>query len=114
MKNKIELKKYLKITFFVSLCLLFLFLLINIYEYNTYTTNFNNKIVQIVSALVEEYPNLSETEILDILNNSKNTLCTNQYCVLKQTVSKIEEYLLNKEHNGRNIFNYEVYFRLEV
>lgn len=49
-----------------------------------------------------------------ILNNSKNTLCTNQYCVLKQTVSKIEEYLLNKEHNGRNIFNYEVYFRLEV
>lgn len=72
MKNKIELKKYLKITLFVSLCLLFLFLLINIYEYNTYTTNFNNKIVQIVSALVEEYPNLSETEILDILNNSKN------------------------------------------
>ena len=49
-----------------------------------------------------------------ISDNSKNTLLTNQYCVLKQTVSKIEEYLLNKEHNGRNIFNYEVYFRLEV
>lgn len=49
-----------------------------------------------------------------ISDNSKNVLYTNQYCNLRQVISKIEEYLLNKEYKDRNIFNYEVYFRLEV
>ncbi len=72
MKNKIELKKYLIITILISTCLLVFFLLINIYEYNTYTVNFNNKISQIVSKVEEKYPLLSEIEIIEILNNDKN------------------------------------------
>lgn len=46
-----------------------------------------------------------------ISDNNKNVLCTNQYCSLSQTVSKIEEYLLNKESE---IFNFKMYSRLEV
>lgn len=56
----------------ISICLLALFLVINIYEYHTYTINFNNKIDQIVNSLNEKYPLLSETEIMEILNNDAN------------------------------------------
>ena len=72
MKNKIKLKKYLIKTMIVSLCLLFLFLVINVYEYHTYTKNFNNKIGAIVSVLQNEYPELNENDIIKILNNDEN------------------------------------------
>ena len=69
MKNKVELKKYLKFTIFISIFLLTLFLVINIFEYQSYVVNFNNKINQIVSVLLEKYPMLTETEIIEILNS---------------------------------------------
>ncbi|MBE6046800.1 MAG: HAMP domain-containing histidine kinase [Clostridium sp.] len=72
MKNKIKLKRYLLRTLIVSVCLLFLFLLMNIYEYRTYTRNFNSKISGIVSALQEQYPKLTKNEIIKILNSDKN------------------------------------------
>lgn len=72
MKNKIKLKKYLIKTMIFSICLLFLFLIINVYEYHTYTKNFNNKIGTIISALQKEYPKLTENEIIKILNNDEN------------------------------------------
>lgn len=72
MKNKIELKHYLITTLCVSICLLVLFLIINIYEYHSYTENFNNKISQIINTLIIKYPELTEAEIMEILNNSEN------------------------------------------
>ena len=72
MKNKIRLKRYLISTFIISICLCFLFLALNIYEYHTYTKNFNNKISTIVSAVRDKYPNITEQEIMTILNNDKN------------------------------------------
>jgi len=72
MKNKIKLKKYLIKTAIVSLCLLFLFLIINVYEYHTYTKNFNNKIGAIISILQKEYPELNEEKIIKVLNNDEN------------------------------------------
>ncbi len=73
MKNKIELKHYLKITILTSIILLLLFTVINIYEYHTYTTNFNNKINQIITILLDKYPNLTEVDLIEILNNDTNT-----------------------------------------
>lgn len=73
MKNKVELKKYLGFTLIVSICLLILFLIINIIAYHKYTVNFNNKIGEIVTSLKEKYPLLTETEIMGILNE-KNTV----------------------------------------
>lgn len=72
MKNKVELKRYIIFTLIISVSLLILFLLINIYEYNTYTINFNNKISQIISALQDKYPMLSEVDIMEILNSDDN------------------------------------------
>ena len=72
MANKIKLKKYLICTFIISIIFTFIFLIINIYEYKTYTKNFNNKLSAITLKLKEDYPNISENEILEILN-SKDT-----------------------------------------
>lgn len=72
MKNNAKLKKYLVITSIVSICLLVLFLIINIFEYRTYTKNFNNKISQLVGKVQEKYPTISEIEIIEILNDDEN------------------------------------------
>jgi signal transduction histidine kinase len=72
MKNKVKLKKFLTLSLVVSLCLLNVFLVINIYEYKTITNNFNQKLGAIISALEEKYPNLTENEIMDILNSDSN------------------------------------------
>lgn len=72
MKNNIKLKRYFVITFLASICLLVLFLIINTFAYHTYTKNFNNKISQLVEKVQEKYPTISEIEIIEILNDSKN------------------------------------------
>lgn len=69
MKNKIKLKEYLVTTITVSVVLCLLFLSLNIYEHHVYTNNFNNKIGAIINKLEESYPNLTENEIIDILNS---------------------------------------------
>ncbi|MDD6224130.1 MAG: HAMP domain-containing sensor histidine kinase [bacterium] len=69
MKNKTKLKRFLLLTFIVSTILLFFSLIINIYEYRTYTKNTNIKIATIISNLEEKYPNLSENEIMNIFEN---------------------------------------------
>lgn len=72
MKNKVKLKKFL-LSFLIFTCLIIsMFLTINIYEYNTYNKNFNKKITSIISKIEEKYPNVSESEILDILNSSED------------------------------------------
>ena len=69
MKNKIKLKQYFITTFIVSICLSLLFLVLNIYEYNTYTKNFNNKIGAIINVIKDKYPEITDKEIITILNS---------------------------------------------
>lgn len=101
MKNKVELKKYLNITFIVSICLLCLFLVINIYEYNTYRANFNNKIGQIVALLNEKYPLLSKTEIMEILNSNENN---NSKIFEKYGIDVNNESILIENSQSHSIF----------
>lgn len=70
MKNKIRLKQYIISTFLVSICLFVLFLALNIYEYKTYTNNFNNKIGAIVNVIKDKYPEITDKEIITILNSN--------------------------------------------
>lgn len=71
MKNKIKLKKFLiSITLF-SICLIVLFLAINIYEQHIFTKNYNSKIVQIISQVKEDYPDLDENKLMSIINSDK-------------------------------------------
>ena len=77
MKNKIELKKYIISTLIVFICLFILFLFLNIYEYKTYTKNFNNKISAIINVIKKDYPKITDKEIIETINN--DTLKTNNF-----------------------------------
>ena len=72
MKNKIKLKKLI----IILICILVLFSLlsvfINIYEYKLYNKNYNEKISGIVSLVNEKYPDVSDGEILEILEKEKS------------------------------------------
>ena len=71
MKNKIRLKQYFISTLIVSICLFVLFLALNIYEYHTYTNNFNNKIGAIISVIKDKYPEITDKEIAEIINSDE-------------------------------------------
>lgn len=72
MSNKTKLKKYLIISLIVAVCVLILFSVFNIIEYRIYTKNFNQKLNEIVTSVIEKYPDVSENELIEILNGKKN------------------------------------------
>lgn len=71
MKNKIQLKKYLKKAILLIFIFMILFYFISAYEYKVYTRNFNEKIYTLVSTIKNKYKDISEQEILTILNSDK-------------------------------------------
>ena len=73
MKNKINFKKYLIETFIISIILSTIFVFLNIYEYNVYKQNFNNKVALIISKVKEKYPDIDNNDIVEILNNKEKT-----------------------------------------
>ena len=72
MNNKTTLKKYLIRMLIVFVCILTLFLALNLIEYRTFTDNFNQKLNAIVVAVKEKYPDVTENELIEILNSEKN------------------------------------------
>ena len=73
MKNKLRLKQYITSTLIVFICLFVIFLILNIYEYKTYTKNFNNKISAIVTLVKDKYPEITDKEIIEIINSNKQS-----------------------------------------
>lgn len=73
MKNKLRLKQYIASTLIVFICLFVMFLILNIYEYKTYTKNFNNKISAIVTLVKDKYPEITDKEIIEIINSNKQS-----------------------------------------
>ena len=69
MKNKVKFKKYSIITLIVSICLVIVYISLNMYEYSSYTRNFNNNLGAIITLVKTKYPDISENEIMEILNN---------------------------------------------
>ena len=71
MKNKIELKK----TIIYILCVIILAIIVfggfYYYQYREYTNNFNDKIATIVTKLTQDYPDLTKSEIFEIINNEE-------------------------------------------
>ena len=45
----------------------------NIHQYHTYTVNFNNKINSIIAKIEKEYPDIKESEIIEILNSKESS-----------------------------------------
>ncbi len=73
MKNKLRLKQYITSTLIVFICLFVMFLILNIYEYKTYTKNFNNKISAIITLVKDKYPEITDKGIIEIINSNKQS-----------------------------------------
>lgn len=82
MKNRVEYKKVLLGSFILSLVIIILFVFVSICEYKSYTKNFNNKIIEIVSLVKDEYKDIKEDELMDIvLSNKVNRDILNKYSI---------------------------------
>lgn len=87
MKNKINLKKSLLKIIFIVIIFVISTILINIYEYQKYTSNYNNKLNLILKVVKEKYPDVSKNELIEILNSNK------------KVNSFIEEYGITKNES---------------
>ena len=71
MKNK-TIKKYI-LSFMILLILnISLILILNRYEYKTYTKNYNNKINTIITNIKNKYPDIEESDIIEIINSEED------------------------------------------
>ena len=82
MKNRVEYKKVLLGSLILSLVIIILFVFVSVSEYKSYTKNFNNKIIEIVSLVKDEYKDIKEDELMDIvLSNKVNHDILNKYSI---------------------------------
>ena len=71
MKNKEKLKKFLIILSLYTIFIIFLTYSINKYEYQVYKDNFDTKITSIILKIKEDYPDITDEELYNILKSSK-------------------------------------------
>ena len=92
MKNKIIQKKYLLLVLLFIVAATISFLILNIHQYHVYTVNFNKKINSIVSKIQEQYPKVTESEIIEVLNSKDSeTMILNKYGIDIKTDSILLE-----------------------
>lgn len=92
MKNKIELKHSLLLTLIIVIASLITFSFLTINQYQKYTLNYNAKINSIIMQVKEKYPNITEKEIIDILNSSNtNETYLDQYGIDITSESAIKQ-----------------------
>lgn len=75
MKNK---KKYSKLIMF-TLITFGIIILLNVILYYHVNKNYNNKIVNIISAIKEKYPEIKDDELFDTIKNNVKTNTFNRY-----------------------------------
>ena len=103
MKNKIALKKYLFLIFTLSIVFVFINVLINSIEYKKYMNNFNRVMNATISTIKNNYPSITDEEIIDIINSKEsNEVFFNNYGIDKDE-SIISEN--EKEHKIYLIIN---------
>lgn len=69
LENKVHLKKFLLTSIIPIIIFLILGNIFFIYQYHSYTKNYNNKIASLVSLLEKEYPDIDRNELISILNS---------------------------------------------
>lgn len=79
MKNKTELKKTIIISSITFISILSILLFIKIKEYKLYKENYNNKIESITTYVIKEYPNITEQELIKIINSNESNNTLKQY-----------------------------------
>ena len=115
MKNKVKLKRFIFKVLIFTICLIGLFLTINIYKQHIFTKNYNTKIVQIISKVKEEDTvvlpgdfswamNLKDTKKdFEYINNlpGRKIMSKGNHEYWWTTVTNIKKFL--KENNFSNI-----------
>ncbi len=102
MKNKEYLRKYLIGSLITIIIFTFSLIVINKIEYRKYKQNFNYKINAILEVIQKNYPEISQTELIEILNSNEA-----QENVLKEYGYDIEKdsYVIQ---NDKYNFNYSI------
>ena len=72
MKNK-TIKKYILSLIILLIINVSLIFILNRYEYKMYTKNYNDKINSIISNIKNKYPNIEESDIIEIINNEEDS-----------------------------------------
>jgi len=72
MKNK-TIKKYILSLIILLIFNISLIFILNRYEYKMYTKNYNDKINSIISNIKNKYPNIEESDIIEIINNEEDS-----------------------------------------
>lgn len=72
MKNKIELKKALIKSIFLIVLIATIFVIFQYYQYSVYIKNFNYKIGQIISKVKDEYPEIDNNDLIQIINSEES------------------------------------------
>lgn len=98
MNNKVELKKAIIISFYIIAIVICIFGIVQYKQYKTYTINLNEKILSIITKVNEKYPNISQNEIMEILNNKEDI-----------DISTLREFGIDAEEESI-IFENERYF----
>lgn len=102
MKNKEKLKKFLIILSLYTIFIIILTYGINKYEYQVYKDNFDTKITSIILKVKEEYPNITDEELYNILKSSKKdgkvleqySLTIDNKSLLKENDNKSQQFLV--------------------
>lgn len=72
MKNK-TIKKYILSLIILLILNISLIFILNRYEYKMYTKNYNDKINTIISNIKNKYPDIEESDIIEIINNEEDS-----------------------------------------
>ena len=102
MKNKEKLKKFLIILSLYTIFIIFLTYSINKYEYQVYKDNFDTKITSIILKIKEDYPDITDEELYNILKSSKKdgkvleqySLTIDNKSLLKENDNKYQQFLV--------------------
>lgn len=102
MKNKEKLKKFLIILSLYTIFIIILTYGINKYEYQVYKNNFDTKITSIILKVKEDYPDITDEELYNILKSSKKdgkvleqySLTIDNKSLLKENDNKSQQFLV--------------------
>ena len=103
MKNNNYFKKNLIEIICVSFCIIVLFSLLNIYEYKTYTKNFNMSFEAMINDIVKKYPDVTEEDLIQILN-SKDLNETNVLQKYGINLNQNSAILINEKKHTQFLF----------
>ena len=84
MPNKKHFHRYLYLALLLTIILTILLGVINYLEYRTYRHNFNQKIENIINVVIEKYPDLTEKDVIKILNEPSLRHPLRQYGFLEE------------------------------